>query len=48
MGLVDCDTADQAPTAIIGCPRMTEPSEDIQQMSIGIHDRDERMIVIMQ
>src|SRR4029453_1358352 len=41
-------SADQAPTAIIGCPRMTEPSEDIQQMSIGIDGRDELVIMIMQ
>ena len=41
-------SADQAPTAIIGCPHMAEPSEYIQHMSIGIHDRGERVIVIMQ
>jgi hypothetical protein len=38
----------QAPTAIIGCPNMTKPSEHIQQMSIGIHGCDERVIMIMQ
>src|ERR1700730_7670620 len=41
-------SADQAPTEIIGCPRMTEPSEDIQQMSIGIDGRNELVIMIMQ
>src|SRR3984893_6169566 len=33
---------------IIGCPCMTEPSENIQQMSIGVDGRNELVIMIMQ
>src|ERR1700730_6316612 len=38
----------QGLSPIIGCPRMTEPSENIQQMSIGIDGSDELVIMIMQ